>query len=205
VCNQREIRRLSDSGDHNVADPEIFAAQYRQLYPRLRLIAEGITGDRAHADDIVQDAAMIALEKINSFAPGSSFSAWLAEIVRRCSLNYTRKHQRRRTSTADPHILTQTTNATHEAADTRAIVSEQGELVDLQSAFDDEVVRALDELEHEPRCCLLLRVVQNLSYIEISDLMGIPQGTAMSHVHRSKKVLRDKLHLVHGPSDHERS
>jgi len=188
-----------------VADPEVFAAQYGRLYPRLRLIAEGITGDRANADDIVQDAAMIALEKINSFAAGSSFSAWLAEIVRRCSLNYTRKHRRRRTSAADPHILMRTTNATDEAVDAQEVVSRKGDLVDLQPSFDDEVVRALDELEHEPRCCLLLRVVQNLSYIEISELMGIPQGTAMSHVHRSKKVLRDKLHMVRGSSDHERS
>ena len=40
---------------------------------------------------------------------------------------------------------------------------------------------------------LLLRVVEGMPYAEISTLLGIPEGTVMSHVHRSKKFARERL------------
>jgi RNA polymerase sigma-70 factor, ECF subfamily len=52
---------------------------------------------------------------------------------------------------------------------------------------------ALQRLSPDARCCLLLRTIQKLSYIEIAEIMQIPAGTAMSHVHRSKSELRNKL------------
>ena len=73
------------------------------------------------------------------------------------------------------------------------IDTKSGELRSEQQAFDDEVLRALQTLPPEPRCCLLLRVLMNLSYAELSVLMNIPEGTAMSHVHRGKQRLREQL------------
>lgn len=208
MSDRQENTRRESGGDEDVADPEVFAARYRQMYPKLRLIAEAIISDRAHAEDIVQDATMIALAKIDSFTPGTSLTAWLSEIVRRCALNYARKHRQRRTVATDPQILTETSGAVDRSSDAETAVSSTGELVDLQVDFDDAVARALGELRPEPRCCLLLRVVQNLSYAEISELMGMPEGTAMSHVHRSKALLRKKLANMDDSrrwSDHERS
>ena len=43
------------------------------------------------------------------------------------------------------------------------------------------------------RACLLLRAVQDLDYSELSRLLGIPEGTAMSHVHRARNALRRAL------------
>jgi RNA polymerase sigma-70 factor (ECF subfamily) len=208
MCDRQENTRREPGGGGDVADPEVFAARYRQMYPRLRLIAEAITSDRAHADDIVQDATMIALAKIDSFTPGTSLTAWLSEIVRRCALNYARKHRNRRTVSTDPVILSDTSIIGDESPGSEKTVSVTGELIDMQVEFDDEIARALGELRPEPRCCLLLRVVQDLSYAEISELMGMPEGTAMSHVHRSKALLRKRLASMgdaRGWSDHERS
>ena len=64
--------------------------------------------------------------------------------------------------------------------------------------FDDEVPRALNAMSDIARCCLLLQVVQNLSYAEISELMQIPPGTAMSHVHRGKTMLSERLQNTTG-------
>ena len=52
---------------------------------------------------------------------------------------------------------------------------------------------ALEELSEEARCCLLLRIVEDLAYSEIAQLLAIPEGTAMSHVHRAKATLRRRL------------
>jgi RNA polymerase sigma-70 factor, ECF subfamily len=174
-------------------DPEAFAAQYSQAYPRLHLIAMGIIGDRTHAHDVVQDAAVIALEKSSNFIAGSNFVAWLSEIVRRCSLNYANKIRGRRTVAVDPDTFAQVASSQPSPQEVWPDRSGTGGLVDLQTDFDDATWHALKKISADARCCLLLRVVQNLSYAEISQLMEIPEGTAMSHVHRSKKLLRQAL------------
>ena len=174
-------------------DLEEFAARYRQAYPHLHLIATGIIGDRTHAHDIVQEAAVIALRKSGRFIEGASYVGWLAGIVRRCALNYANKVRGRRTNAADPELLAQTQEDESSGSDSLPISTETGELVDMQSDLDDEMVHALNEIGTDARCCFLLRVVQNLSYAEISGLMQIPAGTAMSHVHRSRRQLKRLL------------
>ncbi|MEO2023032.1 MAG: RNA polymerase sigma factor [Pirellulaceae bacterium] len=174
-------------------DSETFAAHYCQVYPRMHLIATGMIGDRTHAHDIVQEAAIIALKKSDQFIPNSNFSAWLAEIVRRCALNYVRKMRTRRTTATDPDLLAKTQQTPPASWLCGPIHEKTGTLIEFQEDFDDATLQSLGKLNHEPRCCLLLRVVQNLSYTEISRLLQIPEGTAMSHVHRSKRALRQTL------------
>jgi RNA polymerase sigma-70 factor (ECF subfamily) len=183
-----------------MADPQIFAAHYREAYHRLTLVAAGVTGERHSAEDIVQEAAIIAFEKIDQFLPGSNFSAWMAEIVRRCALNHRRKVQHRRTYAADPTLLSQMNNASAAPEEPWPIASETGVLAAEQAAFDDELTAALATLSEESRCCLLLRIVDKLSYAEISRVLHIPEGTAMSHVHRGKAQLRRVLSGENDPS-----
>jgi RNA polymerase sigma-70 factor (ECF subfamily) len=186
-------RRERDAGPPSVADPQVFAAQYRDAYRRLTLVAAAVTGERDSAEDIVQEAAVIAYGKIHEFTRGSNFSAWLAEIVRRCALNHRRKTQQRRTYPADPTVLGQMNHQARAADEPWPIASDSGKIVPDQASFDDELAGALQHLSEEARSCLLLRIVERLSYAEISALLQIPEGTAMSHVHRSKAALRKRL------------
>jgi RNA polymerase sigma-70 factor (ECF subfamily) len=55
---------------------------------------------------------------------------------------------------------------------------------------------ALVEVGEVPRACILLRTVEGLAYPEIAKLLGIPEGTAMSHVHRTRQLLRTRLASV---------
>jgi RNA polymerase sigma factor (sigma-70 family) len=71
--------------------------------------------------------------------------------------------------------------------------TEDGRLIAHQTAFDDEIRRALLSLGDIARLCLLLRVVQQLSYDEIAESLQIPSGTVMSHVHRAKQSIREHL------------
>lgn len=178
------------STDEGLSD---FIAQYRHAYPRLTTIAAAIAGDQIQAEDIVQEAAIIALEKLDEFEPGTNLVAWLAEIVRRCALNYRRKTQNRKTYAADPASLVQLAHASEFGLTASPIADQTGDLLAHQSAFDDEMTVALGRLSHDARCCLLLRTIQKLSYTEIAEIMQIPEGTAMSHVHRSKSELRNRL------------
>ena len=177
----------------DATDPQSFAAHYREAYPRLTLVAAGVTGDRQSAEDIVQEAAVIAFEKAARFTPGTNFGAWLAEIVRRCALNHRRKKQLRRTFPADPVVLGQMDSGAVPVGEVSPIARHSGEILENQAAFDDELMSALNQLSEDARSCLLLRIVEKLSYAEIAALMQMPEGTAMSHVHRSKAALREKL------------
>jgi RNA polymerase sigma-70 factor (ECF subfamily) len=186
-----------ETGPPSAPAAEDFAARYREAYHRLTLVAAGVTGERQWAEDIVQEAAIIAFEKIDQFSPGSNFAAWLAEIVRRCALNHRRKTQQRRTYAADPAVLGQMNQHSAGVAEPWPIAPHSGKIVADQASFDDALSGALAQLSEEARSCLLLRIVEKLSYAEIAQLLHIPEGTAMSHVHRSKAALRKRLSVGH--------
>ena len=79
-----------------------------------------------------------------------------------------------------------------------APVNEAGELLQDQEAFDDQVLHGLRGLGPDQRAALLLRTVLGLGYREIAGALEIPEGTAMSHVHRAREALRRRLESV-GP------
>ena len=138
MTDERDESSASRQDSLPAMDPDAFAAQYWQAYPRLHLVATGIIGDRTHAHDIVQEAAVIALERSNKFIAGASYVAWLSEIVRRCSLNYARKVRGRRTAAADPDLLAETKEVDARGQAVLPISSQTGELIDSQTDFDDQ-------------------------------------------------------------------
>ena len=146
------------------------------------------------AEDIVQQAFAIAVEKDLRFKSEGQLVAWLSGVVRRCALNHRRKIQRRKTQATDPTILS---NVESENIATVKSSQEAMNLSTTQTSFDDEVVNALKQLAPDARACLLLRTIEQLSYKEIAQLMEIPEGTALSLVHRSRQKLRELLTANH--------
>lgn len=170
---------------------EQFAAQMQVCRGTLWLVAASIVRDRGEADDVVQEASIIGLSRVHDFLPGSSFVAWMSQIVRNVARNAARKAQRRHklhTMNAAPGDNPSAHSPTNAAAP--ATIPDQ--------AFDAKVAAALDSLDEIPRLCLLLRTVGDLSYGHIAQIAGIPEGTAMSHVHRARRSLRERLQDLAG-------
>ena len=69
----------------------------------------------------------------------------------------------------------------------------RGDIAIDQESFDDDVVAALMSLDETARACLLMKTVLDLPYREIAAALGVPEGTAMSHVHRARGALRERL------------
>ena len=166
-----------------------FAEACSVAYSRLTYIAAGYAGNRACAEDIVQQAFAIAIEKNQTFDNQDQFNAWLAGIVKNCALNDRRKTRRRKTWSTDPANFDRLTLT----SSPETPVQTKGVLSPLQTDFDDRVVDALNQLSADARCCILLRTIERLSYKEISSLIQIPEGTAMNLVHRGKSKLRNLL------------
>lgn len=172
-------------------DRNEFATRLRDAYPRLWTIAAAILGDRDRAEDIVQEAAITGLRRLESYEAGTDFAAWMGQVVRFTALNARKSAGNRKMQAVDGHVLEQTVSESPGTASDP--VSLAGVLAEDQDAFDDSVTEAVESLEPERRACLLLRVVHNLSYTDIAAQLGVPEGTAMSHVHRAKATLRRSL------------
>ena len=142
---------------------------------------------------------MIALGKLEQFDPNSNFIAWMARIVRFTALNHGRRKQSTRLI---DHDDADRSRSIHADADQelagRRTVSGHGHVHDDQQAFDDRVLAALNTLDQTARACLLLRVIMNRPYRDIALALDIAEGTAMSHVHRSRTALR---HMLAADSD----
>ncbi|MBK8269320.1 MAG: RNA polymerase sigma factor [Planctomycetes bacterium] len=171
-----------------------FSAQFKKSHRILWLIAAGMLGDRSLAEDVVQDAAIIALEKLDQFTPGTSFTAWMGQMVRNVAMNTSRREHRRK----GIHLGTdseslQADRSLHAPSADGNQLGPKGELPADQSWFDDRVMQALGEVSEIARACLLLRTIESMEYADISVALSIPEGTAMSHVHRTRRHLRNRL------------
>lgn len=173
--------------------PAEFGARLQEHARALWCIAVGVTGDRTAAEDLVQEAAVVALGKLQDFDPETSFPAWMGQIVRFLALNERRRKGRERDALADSDVA-RAVQPQPEPPPSRSIgVSSKGDLKSGQMMFDDDLAAALKSLEEMPRSCLLLRVVMELPYKDIAQVLQIPEGTAMSHVHRARRLVRDRL------------
>lgn len=158
--------------------PAQFAAHFRDSSRVLWCVAAGVLGDRAAAEDVLQEAALAALGKLGSFDAETSFVAWMSQVVRFVALNHRRKTERRQRAL--------------QATDGGPLCRGSGTVAG-SPGFDAHVTRALQTLGETPRTCLLLKTVVELEYSEISEVLGIPAGTAMSHVSRSRAKMQKLL------------
>jgi len=169
-----------------------FSTRLASASKTLWLIAAAVLGRREGAEDVVQESAVIGLQKIQEFHPETNFAAWMGGIVRNVARNSARKSIRRHTGVADPADLDQT--RPHRAGPQQdPEFDRHGQLAAGQGHFDDRVISALNSLEETPRVCLLLRTMRQMPYRDIAALLEIPEGTAMSHVHRARLSMREAL------------
>jgi len=175
---------------------ERFAVLFQGAARVLWTIAAGVLGDPTEAEDVLQEACVMALAKLERFQPGTSFTAWMGSFVRNVARNHARKRSRRSTEPVEPGLAGELVGAGGSGPEELAFglpIEPDGTLRPDQTAFDDRVLAALGELAGEARATLLLRTVLGLSYREIAEALSIPEGTAMSHVHRSRQLLRERL------------
>lgn len=164
---------------------EEFCAQLQSSFRTHWLIAVSIVREPATAEDVVQEAALIALGKLADFTPGTNFNAWVGRMVRYVALNYARKEQKRRAPSYE---------SMSDAADAEAAGRVSGSApAGFRGGLDRRIEQELFAINETARACLLLRTVEGLSYADIAGLLEIPEGTAMSHVHRTRVLLRERL------------
>jgi RNA polymerase sigma-70 factor (ECF subfamily) len=168
-----------------------FERQLRGVLDQAYGTALRLTGSAADAEDLVQDAALLAHRGFSGFTAGSNFRAWFYRILlNRFYSNYRR--QRRAGVSVDldetPELyLYQQAAASGITPDTDAATA----LVERLDA--DLVMRAIDALPEEFRTVATLYFMQDLPYQEIAEMLEVPIGTVRSRLHRARRMLQKTL------------
>lgn len=163
-------------------DAEAFGVLVRRHLQAAYAVALARLGEPADAEDVCQDAFVTALERIDECRNPARFSAWLFTIVRNRALD----HQRlRRVRDAVP-------------LDSVEVASPSSPGRDVEDAeLGAALLRALTGLTPLQREVLLLFDFEGWSHREISEKLGISEGSARVHLHNGRKALRDRLEPGH--------
>lgn len=143
--------------------------------------ATSLLGNRTEAEDAVQECYLQAWKSFHRFTPGTNCRAWLFKILFHVVSHHRRKWLNRFRIREDPGVL-------------EMAVATPSVPVDLT---DEEIIGALQKIPQQYAEVLLLADVQEFSYKEIQDTLGIPIGTVMSRLSRGRHLLRNRLaHLA---------
>ena len=137
-------------------------------------LARYLVRDSHAAQDVVQDAALRALRYFDGYRGGDA-RAWLLSIVRNVSLTW-----RQRTA-GDAHTV--------DIADIGVAGGSETDAAAIESSERQRIVGAIESLPEEFREIIVLREIEELSYKEISTVVGVPVGTVMSRLARGRKRL----------------
>ncbi len=127
------------------------------------------------AQDLVQDTFVRAYVAFDRFQPGTNLRAWLFTILHRTRTDRLRRRARRPVET--------------ELGDDVGVAAAQERLA---SGYED-LERALLDLPEAYRNAVVLRDIEELSYREIAEVLGVALGTVMSRIHRGRVLLRTAL------------
>ncbi|MFT7091374.1 MAG: RNA polymerase sigma-70 factor (ECF subfamily) [Candidatus Azotimanducaceae bacterium] len=150
---------------------------YEQLYQmhigRVFALCVRLCNDRDMAEDLAQEAFVLAWRKLGSFRGDSAFGSWLYRITTNTVLSYLRKQKPFRNMLDVDDI------------------EEQGQKEDigLRMSLDDAIVGLPDGA----RAVFVLYSLEGYTHDEIGALLGIAQGSSKAQLHRARQLLQAKL------------
>jgi RNA polymerase sigma-70 factor (ECF subfamily) len=156
-------------------DPALQDAMLKAV-PELRAFAVALCHQKDRADDLVQEALLRAIDRIETFVPGTNMTAWLLTILRNHFCNEFRKRRREVVDTDGYYVGTMTSQPEQEGH--------------IQLA---EFRRALAQLPDEQREALTLIGGAGLSYEEAAAICHCPVGTVKSRANRGRARLAELL------------
>jgi RNA polymerase sigma-70 factor (ECF subfamily) len=192
--SREEDYKLID--DIREGDPRARDNAYKRLLSKYRnqiysLILK-IVHNSEEVEDLVQESFSKAFNSIANFNKEYAFSTWLYRIATNSSIDYLRK-RRLKTFSIDNPIKSKDDEYYVEIPDSR---EEPGKNV-MQSQRDQLVRDAIAQLPSKYRVVIEMRHLQELTYEEIAEELGLPLGTVKAHIFRARemlyKMLREKL------------
>lgn len=171
-------------------DPDACTTLVRRYVRAATLFAAQLTGDRDEAEDLVQTAFILAVERAHELDHGRPFAPWLFAIVRRLALKWhaRRSHRRRLWARwgAGEALQMPSVEARVDAASDLVLVR-----------------RELAALPAMQRACFELVVLRDLGADVVAQMYEISESTVRQHVFRARRTLRARLEPLLAPGKGE--
>jgi RNA polymerase sigma-70 factor (ECF subfamily) len=157
-------------------DVDSFGALYGRYYSSMVAIAYSVLKDHHLAEDAAQEGFLKALRNLQSLRRKDRFAPWLARLCRNVARDVAQANSKsRETDSVDVSEL--------DPPERR-----------VQDDVDRAVRQALDSLSASARELLVLRYYDNLSYEQISPVLGISKAAINSRLKRAKRKIAVYLH-----------
>jgi RNA polymerase sigma-70 factor (ECF subfamily) len=181
-----EIARRIAAGDHSA-----FELMMRRHNRPLYRTARSILKDDAEAEDVLQEAYLLAYRGIGKFRGESSLATWLTRIVVNEAIARSRKSNRRAEIIrldGDNASSNDTLDATMDES-----TSEQPEPAALRAEMRHLLEKKIDSLPDAFRTVFVLRALEEMTVDETAACLGIPEATVRTRFFRARSLLREAL------------
>ncbi len=183
------IGRLKDR------DPSAFEEIVRRYGDKVFNLVYRMLGNRHEAEDITQEVFITVFKTVDTFRGEAKFTTWLLRIAANQSKNRIKYLSRRPTDSGGdveesggptPGVAPTPGPIAHAQIDGPDTLMEAAELEALMQ-------KAIASLDEEHRLLVILRDVEELSYQEIGEITGLPEGTIKSRLHRARMAIKEVL------------
>ena len=165
-------------------DQSAWDAIVRLYWRKVFNIAYKFVGRHDEAEDLTQDVFLKLFRSLQTFDRRANFSTWLISVSRNLCIDHYRSMRREHDVVA--HDVDASTIQRASATDSPLVLLERRDRVSLLRA-------ALDRLPPALRTAVMLRDIQELSYHEIADRLGVPEGTVKSRINRGRTELARQI------------
>lgn len=165
---------------------EAFAQLVQAYEDKVYALCLRMCSDREDAKDLAQEAFLKAWRGLRFYKQEAAFSTWLYRLTSNVCIDYLRQKKRR---SAVSFVTADEENEQPDIPDPTPTPEQQ--IIDAQTK--EQVADAMAQLEEEFRLVLTLRVVEELSYDEIAEIMDLKVGTVKSRLARAREKLRKIL------------
>ena len=155
-----------------------FEAEAVPLMPDIFRVAKWLARDTGVAEDLTQETFIQALKSFHRYSPDTNCRAWLITILYRVN-------GKRRMKLGQLKLVEDTEEQIAETVAFEPPIP--------QHLTDEDILRAIERVPKKFSDLVMLTDVEDMSYKEAADLLGIPIGTVMSRLHRGRRLLRQGL------------
>ena len=182
--SEEQLVRRAQQGDNSAFEQLLLAHQKKVYNLCLRMSANA-----DDALDLSQEAFIKAWRSIGQYQFEASFSTWLFRLTSNVCIDFLRRKKRRQETS-----LTESYEDSDEGAELS--IPDANPLPEQQAITNEtkiELARAMEQLAPDHREILQLRVIEDLPYEQIADILGVRVGTVKSRLARARLSLRKIL------------
>lgn len=180
--NEQDWIRMAAAGD-----PEAFEKIMLKYQKPIYNLCLRMVGNPDDAFDLTQDAFIRAWKAMDTVKADGAFASWLYRLASNVCIDHLRAMKRKKTVS-----LVFEEDGEEQTIDVPDPTPSPEEQV-IAKADKATIEWAMNELNVEHRQVLTLRLIDDLSYEQISEILEVPEGTVKSRISRAREALRKKI------------